>query len=113
MGIAGSLSVMLVPIVDRGEILCVRIHNNKERCRPKMVIYGAVNPFVVLNRKTNLHVPFLFANKKDPKKFKANCIWHRLYRFPHCYFRNTSRMTTGSQLSIFIKRIKIRITTGM
>jgi hypothetical protein len=35
------------------------------------------------------------------------------YKGLNGYLRNTSRMNMGNQLSIFITRIKIRITTGI
>jgi hypothetical protein len=49
------MDVMEVPVVYPLNVLFLRVNHNKNRGRAEMAINLAFNPFIRLNRETNLH----------------------------------------------------------
>jgi hypothetical protein len=57
--VACTMRVVLIAIVDRRNAVFVRVDNDKYRRRSKVVVHGALNPIIILDRKTDLHMTFL------------------------------------------------------
>jgi hypothetical protein len=57
--VARAMRVVLVPIVDRRNTFRVRIDHNKYRGRAKVIVHGALNAIIILDREADLHVMFL------------------------------------------------------
>jgi hypothetical protein len=57
--VACAMGMVLIAVVDRCDAACIRVENNKYRRRAKVVIHSTLDPIVILDWKTDLHMLFL------------------------------------------------------
>jgi hypothetical protein len=72
-GIARPMGMMLVPVMDGRDPVRFRVHDHEYGCGAKMVVHAAVEAFILLYGKTDLHVMFLLGFTPIQKRWLCPC----------------------------------------